>query len=80
MRRLTWEDLNDAMQGLWDFFVHLQHSFEVSYQVWYGTQDALLIGRGRVKATGVSVMAESLTQKPKRWIRDECLEDECLDE
>ena len=80
MRRLTWEDLYDAMQGLWDFFVRLQHRFEVWYEVWYGTQDALLIGRGTVKAAGVSEMAGSLTQKPKRWIRDECLQDECLEE
>lgn len=62
LRRLTWEDLKDTIQGLWDFLVRLQHNFEVRYEVWYKTQDPLLIGRGRVEAVGVSVKAESLTQ------------------
>lgn len=54
------------MQGLWDFLVYLQHSFEVEYEVWYKTQDPLLIGRGSVEAAGVTVTAESLTQEPKQ--------------
>ena len=61
VRRLTWEDLNDTMQGLWDFLVRLRHDFEVMYEVWYRTQDIVLIGRGRVEAAGISVTAESLT-------------------
>ena len=75
VRRLTWEDLSDAMQGLWDFLVRLRHSFEVKYEVWYGAQDTVLIGRGRVEAASVSALAESLTQKPKRRIRDKWLEE-----
>ena len=68
VRRLTWEDLNNTMQGLWDFLVSLQHSFEVNYEVWYETPDTLLIGRGSVEAAGVSVTAESLTQEPEEGL------------
>ena len=56
------------MQGLWDFLVYLQHNFEVEYEVWYETQDTLLIGRGSVEAAGVSVTAESLTQEPEEGL------------